>query len=306
MKQFLLLLLLFSLSWCTTNACLNEYYHADPFRNEQLDLKSLLPSVPGSVAYWYHPAEPENTLLTRLDSLTGVLQQRPHDFRLQSDIAALKLKGGDRSDAVFALLEQLYAAHPNEYNIVINLATACELNNDNARALELLKEAIALSPGSHYGSEWIHIKILEQKIAVQPDYALVTGLGIQNFPAWLTDRDYKFPESADSLKLQLAYQLHERTYLYAAPDAIIGRLAIDFADIVAKTVSYNEAIPFYDFSAGYAPSLKPLADARKQGLQHAQKEASGTLRSAALIWGIPLLFIAFIVMAWIRNRKKQG
>ncbi len=203
------------------------------------------------------------------------------------------------------MLEKLYAEHPEEYNIVVNLGTAYEVAGNNAKALELLQKAVALNPDSHFGSEWIHVNILVQKTAAKPDYAKIIGLGIDNFPAWLTNRAYTFPRAADSLKLQISYQLHERIGLIPPPDDIIGRLVIDFADIVAKTSSYNEAIPFYEYGANYSTSLQLLVTARKKGLEEAKQEANGTLRSAALIWGIPLLVIAFVVAAWIKNRNKK-
>ncbi|MFT3826891.1 MAG: tetratricopeptide repeat protein [Chitinophagaceae bacterium] len=307
MKKFFLILFISSL-FLNNNAtaCLNEYYRSDPpFADGQLDLKKLLYKTEEALPYWYHAGPSADISFPRLDSLKAILAKRPKDFRLQSDIAVLQLKSGNNTEAI-KLMEQLYAEHPDEYNIIINLGTAYEVTGNNAKALELIKKAVAINPNSHYGSEWIHINILEQKNTATPDYSRIIGLGIKNFPEWLTNREYKFPRPADSLKLQIAYQLHERIAFVAPPDDIVGRLVIDFADIVAKTDSYNEAIPFYEYGANYSASLSTLAAERKQGLQGAQKDASGTLRGAALIWGLPLLFIAFIVIAWIRNRKRKA
>ena len=303
MKSLFALLLSFILIGVNASACINEYYRSSiPFNNGQLDLKVLINKSGEAYPYWYHGIEPDDNLLSRKDSLQKAFAKKPGDFRLLADYAALELKTGNKTRAL-EILEKLYAEHPNEYNIVVNLGTAYELKGNNSKALELIKKAVSLNPSSHFGSEWIHVNILEQKNSTNPDYSKIIGLGIKNFPEWLTDRSYKFPVPADTLKLQIAWQLHERIAFVAAPDDIVGRIVIDFADIVAKTVSYNEAIPFYEYGANYGANMQKLADERKADLKGAQKEATGTLRGAAIIWGLPLLFIIFIVLAWIRNRR---
>jgi tetratricopeptide (TPR) repeat protein len=178
------------------------------------------------------------------------------DFKLLSDYAWHIVRAGRAKEALY-LLEKLYAQHPNEYNILANLGTTYELTGNNHKALELLKKAVAINPRSHYGSEWIHIAILEQKTAARPDYTKIMNLQTgPDITKWINNKQYKFSQPADSLLKQLAYQLHERIFFVKAPDAIVQQLITDFANIVAKTRSGKEAEPFYKFAATYGRKVK--------------------------------------------------
>jgi tetratricopeptide (TPR) repeat protein len=252
-------------------ACGNEYYRtAMPLKAGKLDLKFLLRHSDELTPYWFHGiTEGESmqkmALVGKIIS-KGVSAKKGYaltwpeiedalrkkiDFKLLSDYAWMELKMGDKQNAV-RLLERLYEQHPNEYNVMANLGTAYEVTGNNKKALELLKKAVAANPGSHYGSEWIHIAILEQKLAPRPDYTKIIHLQTgPDLVKWINDKQYRFPRPADSLKLQIAYQLHERIAFIAPPDNIVSQLIRDFANIVAKTQSGKQAEPFYKFSAEY-------------------------------------------------------
>ena len=115
---------------------------------------------------------------------------------------------------------------------------------------------MALNPSSHYGSEWIHIRILEQKLSFSPDYPAITGLGIGNVNDWLKDKNYKFPQPPDSLLKQIAYQLHERIFFVSPPDKAVGQLVMDFANIAAKQYGAGNAEDFYTYALRYDTTLR--------------------------------------------------
>jgi tetratricopeptide (TPR) repeat protein len=289
------------LTGSSANACLNEYQRNEmPLDKDKLNLHLLLHSQEDEMPYWWHGFD--GASLTRMEELAAK-NIAGMNFRERSDYAVAQLKIGDRILAL-KILQDLYRLHPTEYNIVANLGTAYELNGNKAKALEYLKKAMAINPLSHYGSEWIHIRILEEELAAAPNYKKIINLNTGNFQDWLTDKTYTFPRPADSLKLQIAYQLHERISFIAPPNKIIGQLVTDFGDIVAKTDSLGAALEFYQYALRYDSTLKDSIDVRINGVKTSQKEVRNTFRWATVVWAIPLLALVMIFLAWLRSMRR--
>jgi tetratricopeptide (TPR) repeat protein len=297
-----LLLAMLFLSPALSFACLNEYHRTEPpMTDNTINLFGLLYMDKGSFPYWQHGFLDEH-VIGRRDSLQKIGIDKL-DYNELSDYAVLELRIGDRKKA-HEILQQLYAQHPAEYNIITNLGTAYELAGEDAKALELLRKAVAINPRAHHGSEWIHIAILEQKLGSK-QYDQIINLGIKDYPQWLNDKSYVFTRPADSLKIQIAYQLHERIGFIDAPDSVIGQLVLDFADIVAKTESKDTAVAFYDYAAKYSPALQPAIAARKAFLEEEKKTVKNTFRWASVVWAIPLLSFVLILLAWIKSIRRQ-
>lgn len=196
------------------------------------------------------------------------------DYKLLSDyawnclrvysVSELSGAAGKRETAI-KLLQALYEKYPAEYNIVANLGTAYELTGENEKALTLLKRAVEINPASHHGSEWIHIKILEEKVKSTPGYNKIINLTVPNdYREWLTGQFYDKSMKADSLMIQLAYQLHERIGFVAPTDPIVGQLVLDFADLVAITHPPYKALEFYRFATTYDPTLAMQVSTRSE------------------------------------------
>jgi tetratricopeptide (TPR) repeat protein len=301
-KPLQLIVVAILLTGSTALACLNEYQRKEmPLDKDKLNLHLLLHSAKDEMPYWWNGFDGE--ALTRMEELAGKDIARM-SFRERSDYAVAHLKIGDRARAL-KILQDLYRLHPTEYNIVANLGTAYELNGDKAQALEYLKKAVAINPLSHYGSEWIHIRILEEELATAPHYKKIINLNTGNFQDWLTDRTYTFPRPADSLKLQIAYQLHERISFIAPPNKVIGQLVTDFGDIVAKTDSLGAALEFYQYALRYDSTLKDSIDVRINGVKTSQKEVRNAFRWATVVWAIPLLALVMIFLAWLRSIRSS-
>jgi len=284
-------------------ACLNDSYRSTvPFNGNKIDLPALINKKGDAHPYWAHGFKNDLELEARRDSLLGIGLSKL-SYESLSDYAAIILRIGDKGEAV-KILEQLYAQHPADYSIVANLGTAYELTGDDAKALELIRKAVALNPASHYNSEWIHVRILEEKLGGR-QYQKIIDLGIIDYPHWIVDKKYVFTRNPDSLKVQIAYQLHERIGFIAPPDDIVGQLLLDFADIVAKTETRDEAIPFYEQAQHYGTSLNATVAARKQALLDEKEEVSGTFRWASIVWALPLLAFFAILFAWMRTMRKN-
>jgi tetratricopeptide (TPR) repeat protein len=222
--------------------------------NVQLQRYRLAEKIDPKKASYKMPSLPWATLEQAL--------QKNIDYKILSDYAWGELRIGNKANAV-KLLERLYAKYPNEYNVLANLGTAYEVTGKNQKALELLRKAIAINPASHYHSEWIHIKILEQKIAKQPNYTSMIGLKAgDDYAEWLSAKGAGTVLPPDSLLHQIAFQLHERISFIKAPDKVVGQLVLDFADLVAVTHSRAKAKEFYTYALKYDPLLKKKIDAR--------------------------------------------
>lgn len=307
MSRIKLLLITALLLPGTLLACINEYYRSElPLADGKLDLSLLLYSKKDVRPYWMHGFKDDMTVDNPFEKIKDSLRKiglDRLDYKGLLDYASIELRIGDSRKAI-EMLEKLYAQYPNEYNIVANLGTAYEVTGNHEQALELLRKAVAINPRSHHGSEWIHVRILEQKVSTK-QYDKIINLGIKDFSKWIIDKNYVFPQPADSLKIQIAYQLHERIAFVAPPDDIVGQLVLDFADIVAKTESYDAAIPFYEYAGHYSASLQKTVDARKEVLKSEKKEVAKTFRWASIVWALPLLSFFMILFAWLRTIKRQ-
>ena len=303
MRQIIpLLLISILLTPAAVFSCFNEYRTPEiPFADGKLNLQELITEDKDRLAYWHNGFDGKDFIIQKkaLEDLgLGKL-----DYKQLSDYAVLELRIGDKKNGV-AILEKLYAQHPDEYNIIANLGTAYEITGNDQKALELLKKAVAINPISHSGSEWIHVNILEQKLGAK-QYDKIINLGIKDFSQWVIDKSYVFPRPADSLKVQIAYQLHERIGFIPAPDSVIGRLVLDFADIVAKTEARDSATAFYDYAVVYSPALKNIVAARSKALTEEHKVVNDTFRWASVMWAIPLLVFVMLFAAWLKSMKKQ-
>lgn len=291
---FLAVVTCFTAATSVSHSCGNEYYITPeiPFAKGKLVLKNILHAPDYSTrAYWHNgfaediysryydlkykidPAASDSSDMMEWASLEKALTGKT-DYKLLSDYAWYELRLGEKDIAV-KLLEQLYRQHPNEYNIAANLGTAYEVTGNNKKALELLKKAVSLDPASHFGSEWIHINILEQKVKASPDYPAILSLHTGNdFNAWLNGSVYKKTITPDSLMTQLAYQLHERISFIAPQDAVVGQLVLDFADLAALTKGKAEAADFYAYAVQYDSSLATAVRARNDGKIPERKPAT--------------------------------
>lgn len=328
---FLLLAGLLFHSLCAP-ACGNEYYTTGdiPVKAGKLNPRYLLQNRSDTEwPYWWsgfgdNIIDRRNELYLRLTGRQHVVGpipwqsieqalKRHADYKLLSDFAWYELRVGNRRNAV-RLLERLYEQHPDEYNIVANLGTAYEVTGKNEQALALLRKAVAINPASHHGSEWIHVNILEQKVKASPGYAAIIGLGAgKDYSYWLTGKAYDKPVPPDSLMIQLAYQLHERISFIPPQDPIVGRLVLDFADLVAIARSREEAKEFYQYAVSYDSSLAATTQQRMEAKPGERKtETSGdTAQTKTTSSGHAWLYatigaVVLILITWFVIQRKKA
>jgi hypothetical protein len=138
------------------------------------------------------------------------------------------------------MLEDLEARHPGLAATAANLGTAYELKGRDVAALAWIREGLRRNPREHHGSEWVHVRILEAKLALKKDphwleSNTVMGLQFGDAPTPLepaTAADHNGNEiSIADANPALDYQLIERTALVAPPDPIVADLFFTAAEL---------------------------------------------------------------------------
>ena len=96
--------------------------------------------------------------------------QQSNSIQELSDYAAALIYLGEYKKAK-AIYHQIEKESSSLYTTASNLGTIYELIGKPDSALIWIKKSVEVNPGSHKGSEWIHIKILEFKISQSTDYS---------------------------------------------------------------------------------------------------------------------------------------
>lgn len=185
------------------------------------------------------------------------------NFNDRSDYSVALMYAGRSAEAV-ERLEQLEKEKPGEYFIAANLGTAYELSGKNAEALQWIREGIRRNPDSHQGTEWLHVRILEAKIAQQhdPDYLKqhsVLELSPQDIGQQLVFGEVKI--STSQLAMAIEYQLGERLQFVKPPDPAVASLLFDYAALEAATRTLESARGVLQMALEYgypADKVQPL------------------------------------------------
>ncbi len=196
----------------------------------------------------------------RLESLRKEKASHTKKYHEAESDHALTLCHLGKVQEALAILERLIQKYPLEYNIIANLGTTYELTGQNEKALQYIKKGLELNKESHAGSEWIHVKILEAKIALQ-----------QN-PTWLKENELlgkearETAQSNDKTKINqliqdLGYQLFERTQFIQPKDVMVGDLIMFLGDLYKQIEYYNYAIDSYKLAGEYTVSKPEILQA---------------------------------------------
>lgn len=234
-------------------ACVNDfYYNSHGVKVVELEAGRILP--PFQAAFDTKAIE---AWLGQYQ-LDDIIQ---YDMTVQSDIAANYLRLGE-FEAAMSIFEYLQEKYPEKYEINANLGTTYELLGKNDLALKYIKKGLALNPDSHEGSEWIHVEILEAKLAIEKDSTWLhadKGNKIVDLEAEARARIHQnqnlsketvFRQMQENLDLQL------RTRIPFAPssDVIMYLLFKELANFSATHFSTSYAHGYATMANYYAPN----------------------------------------------------
>ena len=246
---------------------------------QSFDIKADAPKLDTTV-----PAG--NALIASLTPRSGVVRWRLEKRRLaknldrasyqqRNDYAVTLLHLGETEEAL-RILVGIERTNPGLYTTASNLGTAFELAGRNEHALSWIRAGINRNPRSHEGTEWLHVKILEAKLAMakDPDWerwnTVVGGyFGPSPFPSLPS----KLPRGnmgkqldAGEVKRAIHYQLKERLQFVQPPDKVVGDLLFTYGNLLFLEKAYDDAEAIYALAIRYDP--KPMAMLR---LEHVRE-----------------------------------
>jgi hypothetical protein len=121
------------------------------------------------------------------------------------------------------------------------------------------------------GTEWLHVKILEAKIASAKDQGWikthsVLGLDFGSGDVPVPPTQYPSGQSAESVVRALQYQLHERLAFVSPPDPLVGGMLGDLAalaGLAGQKYPADVAVAVYDLALTYQPVQADLLRRRR-------------------------------------------
>jgi tetratricopeptide (TPR) repeat protein len=256
---------------CSTRACLNEY------KNARKANPKTSPTLQAPPVNW---TATEESLRQR-----AFLENSP--YKVKSDYAVALLHLGRTREAL-QILEPLAKKYTNEYQIMANLGTAYELDGQLEPARKNIARAMEIKPTSHQGTEWLHVKILEAKIALAKDpnwlaTHSVLGHDFGSGPRPVKPATLKTTNDVSSVTKALVYQLTERLQFVRPPDPTVADLLYDLGNIYAISGLRADAARYYQRSLQYGDLRKPIITTRltvtspaSKGSPHIQPERKAT------------------------------
>ena len=171
-----------------------------------------------------------------------LLEQEEHE-------AVVLILKGDYSHAIKELLI-LEDKYPNKYSIASNLGTTYELEGDNKKALTWIEEGIKRNSDAHYGTEWLHLYILELKIKLEKNPNLLKKQRAISLPLeFKSENSVQIGEgkyTIEELKIALEYQLRERITFIKPKNEIMADLFYTSMRILAQTETVEDALNMSD------------------------------------------------------------
>jgi hypothetical protein len=227
--------------------------------------------------------------------------------------ALLHLREFERARDILLEAERNF---PGDYAVAANLGTAFELLGNNESALHWIQIGTSRNPDSHHGTEWVHVKILQAKIAAVKDpswlkHHSVVGanFGTEAIPQWIASKSDSSESKTDPLKLirAIGYQLKERLEFVSPPDPYVGDLLFDLGNAMAVSEAVNIASELYAMAQQYQAPKAELVSTRLALAQDLVKTAAyrktrNQVLLGALVVGVGCLLI-YVLRRVRRNRR---
>lgn len=208
------------------------------------------------------------------DRLKSEAEKENGDFKVRNDYAVALVHLGDVASAL-AIFEEIERSHPGHSETAANLGTSLELSGRDADALKWIREGIARNVKEHQGSEWLHVRILEAKLAMakESDWLKTHSVAGADFggnekpalPSTFPNGNEGKPVTAIEFRSALQYQLGERLEFVKPPDAIVADLLFDWGNIEALTDIVETAEKLYAAAEKFG-SPRPQLLARRHAL----------------------------------------
>ena len=168
--------------------------------------------------------------------------------------AVRKIVDGEYDQAIAMLLELENTGDEKKYSVASNLGTAYELSGDLENARKWIAEGIKRNKDSHYGSEWIHLYILDFKMGnIKERFSeLMQKVSVVNDEDGYEINLYGKTYTQNDIFIALTYQLKERLVFVKKDSPVVADLLLSVSMIDAER-------------SGLEPAVKILALAEKFG-----------------------------------------
>ncbi|CAN7157596.1 hypothetical protein LJR168_000132 [Pseudoxanthomonas sp. LjRoot168] len=204
-------------------------------------------------------------------SLIAEAQSVP-DLENLTKLAILLMYQGQHSRAAQLLLS-IERRWPGHHETAANLGTALELSGHDAPALAWIRLGIQRNPAEHFGTEWLHARILESKLASAKDpvrLARYSIAGLQFGDATVPPLPATLPAGNDgrrvdayALNQAFAYQLGERMQFVLPKDPVVANLLSDWAALNMAGGPMENVVVLYALAERYG-SEETATVARRQ------------------------------------------
>ena len=198
------------------------------------------------------------------------------DFDSRNDYALGLIYQGKTKEGI-EILQSLEKEVEGLYMIAANLGTAYELAGNNEEAIRWIKEGIRRNPQSHHGTEWLHVKILEAKLACEKDPNFFKNHSVLDLnPEKLGLKVLIGGKTMTSKEVTKAilYQLKERMQFVKPPEPAVASLLFDYAAIAAATTGLEDATPALRLATQYgypADRVTPLLERYEKLIKDGKK-----------------------------------
>jgi tetratricopeptide (TPR) repeat protein len=241
------------------------------------------------------------------------------DYKVKNDLAVALAHTGEAAEAV-TLFEQIEAEKPGLYATAANLGTAYELIGNDEKALEWIRNGIKLNPAAHEGTEWLHVRILEAKLALQADPTWLDSHSILGAHKVVQPIEFSATGnrgeklSIDQVKAALIYQLHERLQFVQPPDPVVGALLLDLGELVAEeppglgsAKGVLDLAYVYLHGAEHVTKLQEAAARRSEFAESAQRtEGHGARPRLNMLTYLGMAgFVLSVAGIWIKRRLES-
>lgn len=149
-----------------------------------------------------------------------------------NDLAVGWVLTGRQAEGI-RLLRELEQRQPGNAVVAANLGTALELAGQDEEALNWIRESVRRDPDEHQGSEWVHVRILETKLALKRDPHWLRKNSVIGWREGqrLPPNERSQPRNPRDIVDAIRYQLEERQQFVSAPDPVMGDLYLTLGDL---------------------------------------------------------------------------
>lgn len=166
-----------------------------------------------------------------------------------------------------AILEPLVRRNQNEYTMCANLGTVYELSGELDSALKYISRGLELNSNSHWGSEWIHVELLNAKIKRKRDKNYILNNRILSDELLESNRDTaikkRFRRNSRILR-NIYMQARTRARFTPAPNEVMCNLLLSAGDFAQKNDTYENAFMAFAYARKYAKGYIQRRESEKK------------------------------------------